>query len=300
MYHTPVMLHECIDGLAIKPAGRYVDVTMGGGGHSLAILEQLGQGKLFGFDQDEDARRNAPADERFVFIAQNFRYLKNYLKLYQALPVDGILADLGISSYQIDEPAKGFSTRFDGPLDMRMDQRRGTTAADIVNDYPEERLTEIFRIYGELTNARQVAYRLVNNRATQRIETTAQLCSTLRSLARPHTENKFLAQVFQALRIEVNDELGALKELLQQSVDVLAPGGRLVVLAYHSLEDRLVKNFMKTGNFEGTPVKDFYGNLICPFTNVTRKPIMASEEEETRNPRSRSARLRIAERKTAC
>lgn len=291
------MLNECLEGLALKPEGRYVDVTFGGGGHSRAILTRLGQGSLFGFDQDEDARMNIPDDERFTFIAQNFRFMKNYLKLHQALPVDGILADLGISSYQIDEPSKGFSTRFDGPLDMRMDKRKGITAADIINQYPEEKLTELFRQYGELNNARQAARKIAGERSTAPIETTGQLRNALRTLVRPNIENKFMAQVFQALRIEVNDELGALREFLQQTAEVLAPGGRLVVMAYHSLEDRLVKNFIRTGNFEGEPVKDFYGNPICPFMQVTRKPLMAGETEQLENPRSRSARLRVAERR---
>lgn len=298
MYHKPVMLDQCIEGLAIKPAGLYVDVTFGGGGHSRAILEKLTTGRLFGFDQDDDARGNLPDDERFTFINQNFRYLKNYLRLYKALPADGILADLGISSHQIDEPGKGFSTRFDGPLDMRMDTKKELTAAEIVNTYPIEKLIEVLKLYGELPNAYQIARRLDSQRDNEPITTTGQLRECLKSLTRPHTENKFLAQVFQALRIEVNDELGALRELLQQTTDVLAPGGRLVVLAYHSLEDRLVKNFMRTGNFEGKTVKDFYGNLITPFVPITRKPLMANEEEEITNPRSRSARLRVAERRS--
>jgi len=296
MYHNPVMLNECLEGLDLKPEGRYVDVTFGGGGHSRAILARLGRGRLFGFDQDEDAQKNIPDDERFTFIAQNFRFMKNYLKLYQALPVDGILADLGISSFQIDEPSKGFSTRFDGPLDMRMDKRKGITASDIVNQYPEEKLAELLRQFGELANARQVARKLARERSSAPIETTGQLRGILRTLVKPNMENKFMAQVFQALRIEVNDELGALREFLQQTTEVLAPGGRLVVMAYHSLEDRLVKNFIRTGNFEGEPVKDFYGNLICPFRQITRKPLMAGEAEQQENPRSRSARLRIAER----
>lgn len=299
IYHQPVMLEECIEGLAISPSGRYVDATFGGGGHSRAILDKLSTGHLFGFDQDEDARQNALNDPRFTLIEQNFRYMKNYLKLFKGTPVNGILADLGVSSYQIDEPSKGFSTRFDGPLDMRMDRRKDLTAAGIVNSYEEEKLAMVFKLYGELHNARQIARRITQQRQETDLLTTAQLREALRGLTRPQTENKFLAQVFQALRIEVNDELGALREFLEQCRDILIPGGRLVVMSYHSLEDRLVKNFTRTGNFEGEPPKDFYGNLISPFTPINRKPLSAQEAEQTNNPRSRSARLRVAERRNA-
>lgn len=296
MYHNPVMLQECIDGLAINPAGTYVDVTFGGGGHSRAILERLISGRLIAFDQDADALANAPSDPKFTLINQNFRYLTNFLRLYKALPADGILADLGISSWQIDQADRGFSTRYDALLDLRMDRRSGLTARQIVNQYTSEDLIRIFREYGELPNAYRIAMKLSAERGAGEISTTAQLMEILKPYAERGRENKFFAKVFQALRIEVNGELDVLKEMLTQTTRVLKPGGRLVVLTYHSLEDRLVKNFMKTGSFEGTETKDFFGNLIAPFRPVYRKPLTAGEEELSVNNRARSAKLRIAER----
>jgi 16S rRNA (cytosine1402-N4)-methyltransferase len=298
MYHNPVLLNECIEGLAINPEGTYVDVTFGGGGHSRAILEHLTTGKLIGFDQDADAMQNLPLDDRFIFINQNFRYLVNFLRLYKALPVDGILADLGISSHQIDMAERGFSTRFDAELDLRMDRKSGLTARQIVNQYSPDELKKIFVEYGELKHSFRIAQLLVSVRDAEEITTTTRLKEILLPLAERGRENKFFAQVFQALRIEVNGELDALKEMLLQTTKVLKPGGRLVVLSYHSLEDRLVKNFVKTGNFEGIEQKDFYGNLLSPFRPLTRKPVVPGEEEIALNGRARSAKLRIAEKKS--
>ncbi|NID11404.1 16S rRNA (cytosine(1402)-N(4))-methyltransferase RsmH [Fibrivirga algicola] len=304
-YHNPVMLAECIDGLALKPGGVYVDVTFGGGGHSRAILDALqpgdkGQaGKLLVFDQDPDARANAAAinDPRLTFIAANFRNLKRYLRLYGVRQVDGILADLGISSHQIDTPERGFSTRFQADLDMRMNQQGDLTAQQVVNSYPEADLHRILGMYGELTNARTAAAALVSARANQTIQTINDLKDALKRCAPRGKENKYFAQVFQALRIEVNDELKVLEEFLEQTPDVLAPSGRLVVMSYHSLEDRLVKNFINKGKFSGEVEKDLYGNEIKPLQSVTRKPVEASAEEVASNPRARSAKLRIAEKK---
>ncbi len=296
MYHNPVMLKECIDGLAIDPAGTYVDLTFGGGGHSRAILGRLSTGRLIAFDQDADAISNAPDDPRFTLINQNFRYLVNFLRLYKAVLVDGILADLGISSYQIDQAERGFSTRFDAELDLRMDRKSGLTARQVINQYTTDELIRLFRQYGELPNAYRIAMRIADVRGAGEIITTTQLKDILQPLAERGRENKFFARVFQALRIEVNAELDVLKEMLTQTTKVLKPGGRLVVLTYHSLEDRPVKNFMKTGNFEGIENKDFFGNLIAPFRPVNRKPIVAGEEELTANNRARSAKLRVAER----
>lgn len=296
MYHNPVMLKECIDGLAIDPAGTYVDLTFGGGGHSRAILGRLTTGRLIAFDQDTDALSNAPDDPRFTLVNQNFRYLVNFLRLYKAVPVAGILADLGISSYQIDQAERGFSTRFDAELDLRMDRKSGLTARQVINHYTSDDLIRIFRQYGELPNAYRIAMRIADVRGGGEIITTTQLKDILQPLAERGRENKFFARVFQALRIEVNAELDVLKEMLTQTIKVLKPGGRLVVLTYHSLEDRPVKNFIKTGNFEGIENKDFFGNLIAPFRPVNRKPIVAGEEELTANNRARSAKLRVAER----
>ncbi|HCT71300.1 MAG TPA: 16S rRNA (cytosine(1402)-N(4))-methyltransferase [Bacteroidales bacterium] len=296
MYHNPVMLKECIDGLAIDPAGTYVDLTFGGGGHSRAILGRLTTGRLIAFDQDTDALSNTPDDPRFTLINQNFRYLVNFLRLYKAVPVAGILADLGISSYQIDQAERGFSTRFDAELDLRMDRKSGLTARQVINHYTSDDLIRIFRQYGELPNAYRIAMRIADVRGGGEIITTTQLKDILQPLAERGRENKFFARVFQALRIEVNAELDVLKEMLTQTIKVLKPGGRLVVLTYHSLEDRPVKNFMKTGNFEGIENKDFFGNLIAPFRPVNRKPIVAGEEELSVNNRARSAKLRVAER----
>lgn len=294
MYHVPVFLDSCIAGLQIQPDGVYVDVTFGGGGHSRAILQNLGeQGKLFAFDQDADALANAIDDTRFTLIHQNFRYLKNFLRFYKIEKVNGILADLGVSSYQFDQPEKGFSTRFECDLDMRMDQRSDKTAADIVNEYEWEALTRILREYGELNNAAKIADVMIQQRP---FLTTTALLEALSPLAPRHREAKFSAQIFQALRIEVNDEMNALKDLLTQSAEMLDIGGRLVVMSYHSLEDRLVKNFMKSGNFEGVIEKDFFGNPLVPFQCITRKPIVADEIEMEKNSRSRSVKLRIAQK----
>ena len=297
MYHNPVMLDKCIEGLNIEPSGVYVDVTFGGGGHSRAILERLTTGHLYAFDQDEDAAQNAFDDERFTFIPQNFRYFKNFIQLYHGGKVDGIIADLGVSSHQFDTPEKGFSTRFDGPLDMRMSQMTPNDAATVVNTYDHEALTRIFRLYGEMQQPHLVASDIIMAREAEPIETTAQLKAAVQNRLPRGKENKVLAQLFQALRIEVNQELDALCAFLGQCPDVLKPGGRLVVMSYHSLEDRLVKNFMKTGNAEGKEDKDFFGNLQTPYTIITRKPIVPTDEEIENNSRARSAKLRIAERK---
>jgi len=294
-YHIPVMLQECIAALAVKPEGTYVDVTFGGGGHSKEIIDQLGkEGRLLAFDQDEDARQNLLDDVRFTFIEQNFRYLKNYCRLYNAIPVNGILADLGVSSHQFDQADRGFSVRFDADLDMRMNQGGDLTAKKIINTYSEENLHRIFGMYGELQNAKTQAKTIVTARLNQPIDTIAELKNAIQNLIPKGKENKYLAQVFQALRIEVNQELEALQEFLVQSAEVLIPGGRLVVMSYHSLEDRLVKNFIAKGKFRGEVEKDFYGNDQKPFDAVSRGAITASEEEIKNNNRARSAKLRIA------
>lgn len=302
-YHEPVLLQACIDGLNLIPGGTYVDVTFGGGGHSREILNQLepnenSAGRLFGFDQDADARTNAAAlnDPRLTFVASNFRNLKRYLRLYKIEQVDGILADLGISSHQIDTPERGFSTRFDADLDMRMNQQGDRTARQVVNDYSEADLHRILGMYGEVTNAKTLAGAIVSARSNQPIKTVNDLKAVLQRFAPRGKENKYSAQVFQALRIEVNEELQTLEEFLEQVPDVLKPGGRLVVMAYHSLEDRLVKNFINKGKFQGDVEKDLYGNEIKPLRSVTRKPIEATPDEVARNPRARSAKLRIAEK----
>ncbi len=296
MYHIPVLLSQSVDGLNIKPDGTYVDATFGGGGHSREILKRLNNGRLFAFDQDSDALQNVPDDDRFVLIKSNFRFIKNFLRLHDAMPADGILADLGISSHQIDVPERGFSSRFDALLDMRMDRDQELTAANIVNEYDEQDLSKLFRKYGEIKNSGCVSRAIVRTREKERIKTTFQLAEAVRSCFPPARFNKSMAKVFQALRIEVNDELGALEEFLLQTPGVLKEGGRLVVIAYHSLEDRLVKNFMKSGNLEGKVEKDFYGNPILTFKVLTGKPIVPGEEEIKMNKRARSAKLRIAEK----
>lgn len=294
-YHNPVMLQECMEGLNIKPDGIYVDVTFGGGGHSREILKRLGpKGRLLAFDQDADAQKNLPKDDRLTFIDQNFRYLKNNCRLQGAIPADGILADLGVSSHQFDQPERGFSIRFDADLDMRMDQGSSLTAKQIVNTYSEEQLHRIFGIYGEIKNAKTLAQTLVTQRLNKPIDTVDELKKAISKLIPKGKENKYLAQVFQALRIEVNQELEALKEFLEQTVDVLKTQGRLVVMSYHSLEDRLVKNFIAKGKFHGEVEKDFFGNQIKPLESITRKAIVATEEEIKLNNRARSAKLRIA------
>jgi 16S rRNA (cytosine1402-N4)-methyltransferase len=291
------MLEQCLEGLNIKPEGVYVDVTFGGGGHSRAILERLTTGHLYAFDQDEDAAQNVFDDERFTFIPQNFKYFKNFVQLYHGGKIDGVIADLGVSSHQFDTPEKGFSTRFDGPLDMRMSQMTPNDAATVVNTYDHAALTRILRLYGEMQQPQLIASDIIMARDAEPIETTAQLKMAVQRHLPRGKENKVLAQLFQALRIEVNQELEALTTFLGQCPDVLASGGRLVVMSYHSLEDRLVKNFIKTGNAEGKEEKDFFGNLLTPYNIITRKPIVPSDEETESNSRARSAKLRIAERK---
>lgn len=298
-YHVPVMLGECIGGLAIKESGVYVDVTFGGGGHSREILKHLGEdGRLFGFDQDADAKLNAEQIEQrsFTFIEANFRYLKRYLKLHGIKQVDGILADLGISSHQIDEPERGFSTRSEAVLDMRMDQGAQLTAKKVVNEYDEAALHKMLGIYGEVKNAKTLAAAIVSERFSRPFDTTADLIELLKTLAPRGREFKYYAQVFQAIRMEVNDEMGALEDFLNQAVDVLKPGGRLVVESYHSLEDRMVKNFINKGKIFGEVEKDFFGNQLKPLKAITRKPVTASEEELNKNNRARSAKLRVAEK----
>ncbi len=296
-YHNPVMLAECIEGLAIKPNGIYVDVTFGGGGHSRAILEKLGvEGRLIAFDQDPDAAKNKIEDERFVFVDQNFRFLKNNLRFHDFKNVDGILADLGVSSHQFDSAERGFSIRFDANLDMRMDQSGELDAIKILNTYSAEDLHRIFGMYGEVQNAKTLAYTIVQARAIREITKVNQFKDLIKPLVKWGKENQYYAQVFQALRIEVNGELEALKEFLEQSAELLNPGGRLVVMSYHSLEDRLVKNFIQKGKFSGEVEKDFFGNELKPLHAVSRKAITASEKEIKENSRARSAKLRIAEK----
>lgn len=303
-YHDPVLLHEAIEVLDIRPDGTYVDVTFGGGGHSRKILAALGEnGRLFAFDRDADAAQIAATDpvfkedSRFTFIGENFRYLKNHLRFHKAVPVNGILADLGVSSHQFDTPQRGFSIRTDGPLDMRMDRNGELTAAMVLNTYPQERLADIFYCYGEIPIARKLAAEVEKERGRMEFLHTAQAVDFFKRFAPRGRENKFLAMAFQALRIEVNGEMENLQEFLAQSVDVLAPQGRLAVISYHSLEDRMVKNFMKSGNLQGEIEKDFYGNSLSPFEKVVRKAIVPGEEEIGRNSRSRSARLRVAQKK---
>lgn len=297
-YHIPVLLHPSVDGLNIRPDGTYVDVTFGGGGHSREILSRLGPGgRLLGFDQDEDAERNIVDNPHFTFVRSNFRYLHNFLRYYGIDQVDGILADLGVSSHHFDDSERGFSFRFDGALDMRMNKRAGITAADVVNTYDEERLANVFYLYGELKNSRKLAATLAKARAAHPIATIGEFLEAVRPLFGKEREKKEMARVFQALRIEVNQEMEALKEMLAAATQALRPGGRLVVITYHSLEDRIVKNVMKTGNAEGKAEKDFYGNLQTPFRAVNNKVIVPDADEVARNPRSRSAKLRIAEKK---
>ncbi|HOV10739.1 MAG TPA: 16S rRNA (cytosine(1402)-N(4))-methyltransferase RsmH [Bacteroidales bacterium] len=297
MYHDPVLLQASVDGLLIKPGGTYVDVTYGGGGHSKEILKRLQGGRLFAFDQDVDADANIVKDDRLTLLNHNFRYLKNFLKYHRVIPVDGILADLGVSSHQFDVAARGFSFRFGAPLDMRMNQNQQKSAADILNEYTPAQLTNIFRQYGELSNSGQLANRIVAFRKEKKIITSEDLKSAITGLIEKRNEDKYLAKLFQALRIETNSELDALKEFLMQSLVVLKKSGRLVVISYHSLEDRLVKNFMKTGNFDGILEKDLFGNTNTPFELISRKAIIPDEKEISQNKRARSAKLRIAEKK---
>ena len=297
-YHVPVLLNESIDGMNLQPGGIYVDVTFGGGGHSKEILRQGDESiRLFSFDQDEDAEQNIVNDKRFTFVRSNFRYLYNFLRYHNVEQVDAILADLGVSSHHFDDSERGFSFRFDGKLDMRMNKRAGMTAAEVVNTYEEERLADIFYLYGELKNSRKLASALVKARANKQIVTIGDFLDIVKPMFGREREKKELAKVFQALRIEVNQEMEALKEMLNAAAEALKPGGRLVVITYHSLEDRIVKNMMKTGNIEGKAEQDFFGNVQTPFRLVNNKVIVASDEEVARNPRSRSAKLRSAEKK---
>ena len=296
-YHVPVLLQESVDGLDIKPDGIYVDVTFGGSGHSREILNRLGKmGHLYSFDQDEDAEKNILNDNRFTFVRSNFRYLRNWMRYYGVDQIDGLLADLGVSSHHFDDETRGFSFRFDAPLDMRMNKRSGMTAAEILNNYDENQLADIFYIYGELKNARKIATAIIKARSVKAIETTADLLQATESLFQREREKKETAKLFQALRIEVNHEMDALKEMLSGAQAVLREGGRLSVITYHSLEDRIVKNIMKAGNAEGKVSQDFFGRIEAPFRQISNKVIIPDEEEQLRNPRSRSAKLRIAER----
>ena len=295
-YHIPALLPEAIDGLNIKEGGVYVDATFGGGGHSAAILAALGsEGHLYGFDRDADALANAPADTRFTFVHSDFRYISNFMRYYGVEKADGILADLGVSFHHFDTADRGFSFRSDAPLDMRMNRNGGKTAADILADYPEEELTRLFRTYTDLKNTRALASAIVKARAEAPVDSTFRLVEAARKAISPQREKKDLAQVFQALRIEVNDEMGALKALLGQAAEVLRPGARLAVITYHSIEDRMVKNFIRSGNVEGIVDKDFYGRVSTPWRPVNRSPLVPSAEEVERNPRARSAKLRVAE-----
>jgi 16S rRNA (cytosine1402-N4)-methyltransferase len=296
-YHQPVMAAESIEGLKIHSGGIYVDATFGGGGHSKLILDKLGDnGRLLAFDQDEEAARNAPEDPRLIFISHNFRFMKRFLKLHRVKEVDGILADLGVSSHQLDEAERGFSYRFESELDMRMNRQQEQTAAFIINNYPQEELQRIFSEYGEVRNARTLAERLVTERQVRPIKTIGNLLSVVEPLVRGKRA-RYLSQLFQALRIEVNDEMGALEDFLNQALELLVLGGRLVVIAYHSVEDRMVKNFLKTGNVHGRVERDFYGNIYRPFRLIPKKALQPSKAEVDANPRARSARLRIGERK---
>ena len=297
-YHIPVLLHESIEGMNLRAKGTFVDVTFGGGGHSKEILRCMdSESRLFSFDQDEDAEQNIVNDKRFTFVRSNFRYLSNFLRYYGVDGVDAVLADLGVSSHHFDDSERGFSFRFNGKLDMRMNKRAGMTAADIVNNYDEERLANLFYLYGELKNSRKIASVLVKARSQKKLETIEEFLDIIKPLFGKDREKKELAKVFQALRIEVNQELEALKEMLYAATRALKPGGRLVVITYHSLEDRMVKNIMKTGNVEGKVEQDIFGRTDCPFKLVNNKVIVPSDEEIERNPRSRSAKLRIAEKK---
>lgn len=297
-YHITVLMKDSVDGLNIGSAGIYVDVTFGGGGHSREILSRLdADGHLYSFDQDADAEKNIINDNRLTFVRSNFRYLKNWMRYYGVDHIDGLLADLGVSSHHFDDESRGFSFRFDAPLDMRMNKRDGTTAADVVNTYDEERLADIFYLYGELKNSRKIAAALVKARAAHKIETTQDFIGAVESLFRREREKKDKAKLFQALRIEVNNEMTALKEMLRSATELLRPGGRLSVITYHSLEDRIVKNVMKTGNAEGKMKQDFFGRIETPFTLINNKVITPDDEELANNPRSRSAKLRIAEKK---
>lgn len=294
-YHVPVMLAPAVDALDIHPGGVYVDLTLGGAGHSREILSRMDESaRLYGFDQDEDAEMNIPLDRRFVFVRSNFRYVKNFLRYYGVDGVDGILADLGVSSHHFDDASRGFSFRFDGLLDMRMNKRAGETAADVLNSYSEERLAEIFHLYGELKNSRRLAAEVVKERNLKALVTIEDLLRVVRPIFGAEREKKELARVFQALRIEVNHEMDALREMLQSTIEVLRPGGRLVVITYHSLEDRMVKNLIKTGNVEGVKDTDFYGRVKAPFHSVNNRVIVPDETELLENPRSRSAKMRIA------
>jgi 16S rRNA (cytosine1402-N4)-methyltransferase len=295
-YHEPVLLAESINGLNVRPGGIYVDVTYGSGGHSRAILERLTGGKLVAFDQDEEAEKNKTDDKRLIFVRHNFRFMTNFLRYYGINEVDGVLADMGVSWHQFDTAKRGFSFRLESELDMRMNQNARKTAKIILNTYDEKELTRLFVVYGELQNAGRLAFLISGARSKEEITHTGRFLSIIKPCVPRHGEHKYLAQVFQALRIEVNDELRNLKELLKQSVQVLKPGGRLVVITYHSLEDRLVKNFMKSGNFEGKAEKDFFGNIRVPFKQVNKNVIVPTGEEIARNNRARSAKLRIAER----
>ena len=297
-YHIPALLVESVEGLQIAPSGIYLDVTFGGGGHSREMLKRLGpEGRLIAFDQDEDAVKNAFDDPRFMLVRSNFRYLKNFLRYYGIDEVDGVMADLGVSSHHFDDSSRGFSFRFQGDLDMRMNRMAGMSAADILNNYTAEQLADIFYHFGELRSARAIASAIAAYRTTRRIITTGQLLDILQPFTGRDKEKKVLAQAFQALRIEVNGEMDALREMLLRSLEMLKPGGRISVISYHSLEDRLVKNFFRSGNFEGEVIKDFYGNVVTPFELVNRKVIVPSEEEQRVNPRSRSAKLRIAKKR---
>lgn len=297
-YHVPVLLKESVDGLSIQTEGIYVDVTFGGGGHSKEILSRItGNGHLYSFDQDADAEQNVIPNDHFTFVCSNFRYLKNWMRYYGVEGIDGLLADLGVSSHHFDDESRGFSFRFDSPLDMRMNKRAGKTATDIVNEYEEEALADIFYLYGEMRNARRIAGAIIKARASKKIETNNRLHTGSGAFLQTRAREKDMAKLFQALRIEVNHEMDALREMLKAATEVLKPGGRLSVITYHSLEDRIVKNVMKTGNPEGKVVQDFFGRIESPFRLINNKVIIPDSEEQERNPRSRSAKLRIAEKK---
>ena len=297
VYHIPALLDACMAGLAVQPDGTYVDVTFGGGGHSRAILERLGdKGRLYAFDQDEDACVNRIEDNRFTFVRSNFRFLKNFMRYYDVDSIDGLLADLGVSFHHFDASERGFSFRFDGALDMRMNRRARTTAADIIESYTQEQLSDIFYLYGELRSARKIAGAVVSARRVQKIDTTTRLVEVVSPYIDKRQEKKELAQLFQALRIEVNQEMEALRRMLLSACELVRPGGRIAILTYHSLEDRLVKNFFNTGNFEGRVEKDFFGRIESPLRPVNNKVIVPDDDEVIRNPRARSAKLRIAEK----